>query len=237
MSLGEIFSDAIKYPFSNLTNFAIVGVIALLSGFVGIVNVPNVSGIFSAILWIIGLIFTLVLSGYCIDVIKYGIENSSEFPDLDLKRNIINGIKTVIIGIVYFIIPFIIVLILAIVTGAIGVGINNLLVALGVTAIIAIIVFIIFAIFEMIALARFAESDDLGAALSVGEVVEDVKRIGIAKIIGFLIISFVILIITILIFSLLNFIPVVGIFIGVFISGTFATLFCYRSLGLLYADA
>ena len=195
------------------------------------------SSVASLLLSIIGLIFALVLSGYAIDVIKNGIDHSDEFPDLDLKRNLINGIKSLIIGIVYFIIPIIIVLFLAIFTGAIGAGLDHLAAALGITAIIAIIIFLIFAIFEMVAMARFADSDELGAAFSFGEVIEDVKRIGIAKIIGFLIIALIVIIIAYIISVLIAYIPFVGILIGTFLVGAFVTLFYYRAVGLLYADA
>ena len=236
MSLSEIFSDAIKYPISDITNFAIVGVIAVLAGISSIGNAFTDSSVASLLLSIIGLIFALVLGGYAVDVIKKGIENSSEFPNLDLKRNIINGIKSLIIGIVYFIIPFIIVALLAVITG-VGLGVDHILASFGIVTIIAIIVFFIFAIFEMIALARFADTDDLGAALSFGEVFEDVKRIGIGKIIGFLVIAFVIAVIVYIIAGLFGFIPVVGIIITTFLAGAFLTLFYYRALGLLYADA
>ena len=152
-------------------------------------------------------------------------------------RNLVNGIKTFIIGIVYFIIPIIIVVILAMITGVIGAGLDQVVAALGVTAIIAIIVFILFAIFELVALARFADTEELGAALDIGAVFEDVKKIGLLKIIAFVILAFIIIVIAMIISSILAVIPYIGLILSLLIMGAFIALFYYKALGLLYAEA
>jgi hypothetical protein len=238
MSLTEIISDAIKYPFSDITKFAMVGVLAVLAGFSSVVaTLAPDSTALGLLAVVISFIFALILSGYCVDVIKKGIEYSDEIPDIDLKKNLINGFYALIIGLVYFIIPILIVFILAMVTGVIGAGLDHILAALGFTAIIAIIIFIVFAIFEMIALARFADTGDLGAALSIGEVLEDVKKIGFVKILGFIILTLVIIAVAYIICSIFSFIPFIGIIIAMFVSGAFIALFSYKALGLLYAEA
>ena len=239
MSLGEIISNAISYPFSDIGKFLIVGILVLLAGFysfIGSFGIQN-SSILALIIVLISLIFSIVLSGYSVDVIKTGIDNSDEIPAIDIMRNLINGLKTLVIGIVYFIIPIIIMLVLGVITGAIGAGLDHLAAAMGVTAIIAAIIFILFAIFEVVALARFADTDELGAALNIGEVIEDVKRIGILKIIGFIVIAFIIVLIASFITSFFAIIPFLGVIIAMIVFGAFLTLFVYRGLGLLYADA
>jgi len=100
-----------------------------------------------------------------------------------------------------------------------------------------VIVFIFFAIFEMVALARFADTGELGEALNIGEVIEDVKRIGVGQIILFAIASVIILIVASLLVSVLGFIPFIGIIIAQLIIGAFTTLFYSRGIGLLYAGA
>ena len=238
MSLTEIISDSIKYPFSDITKFLMVGVLVVLAGLSSVVTLfaPDNTALIT-ISGIIGIIFALILSGYCVDVIKKGIEYSDEIPDIDLMRNLVNGIKTFIIGIVYFIIPIIIVVILAMITGVIGAGLDQVVAALGVTAIIAIIVFILFAIFELVALARFADTEELGAALDIGAVFEDVKKIGLLKIIAFVILAFIIIVIAMIISSILAVIPYIGLILSLLIMGAFIALFYYKALGLLYAEA
>ena len=238
MSLGEIFSDAVKYPFSDLTNFLIVGVLALLASLSSVVasfGVENtaVLGIAS----IIGLIFALILSGYSVDVVKKGIESSNDFPIIDLKDQLIKGVKAIIIGIVYMIIPIIIAIVLMTVFGVIGAGIDHAVASLGFASIIVFIIFILFAIFEMIALARFANTGEMIEALNIGAVFEDVKRIGILKIIAFVFVLIIIAIIASLIMSLFAYIPYIGVIIVTLLVGAFMTLFSNKALGLLYADA
>lgn len=239
MSLTEIISNAISYPFSDIGKFIMVGILVLLAGlssFIAPFGIQN-NSILALIIVLIALIFAIVLSGYSVDVIKNGIDNSNEIPSIDFMKNFVNGLKTLVIGIVYFIIPIIIMLVLGMITGAIGAGLDHLAAAMGVTSIIAVIIFILFAIFEIVALARFADTGELGAALSIGEVVEDAKRVGILKIIGFLIVSFIIALVATFLSSLLAIIPFIGLIIAVIVLGAFVTLFIYRGFGLLYADA
>ena len=238
MGLGDIISDSVQYPFSDIQKFLIVGVISLFSGLSSLFGNWGVNNfIIITLAGIIGLIFTLILSGYSIRVTKYAINHSNGLPEFDLQNNLIDGIKSLIIAIVYFIIPIIITVILAVITGAIGAGLNQMMASLGVLSIIVVIVFIFFAIFEIVALARFADTGELGEALNIGEVIEDVKKIGIGKIILFAIVSLIIIIIASLIVSLLGIIPFIGILIAQLIIGAFITLFYSRAIGLLYADA
>ena len=238
MSLTDIFSDAITYPFSDITNFLIVGVLAVLASLSSVVTSFGVeSTAIIALAGIIGFIFSLILSGYSVDVIKNGIDSSRAFPDIDLKENLINGIKAMIIGIVYMIIPCIIAFALLAVFGLVGAGIDHVVASLGLASIIIFIIFILFGIFEVIALARFADTKDLGDALSIGAVIEDVKKVGIINIILFLIILMIIVFIATLIISLFAFIPYIGVIIATLILGAFLVLFGNRALGLLYAGA
>lgn len=238
MGLSDIISDSVVYPFSDITKFLIVGIISLFSGLSALFGNWGVNNfILVTLAGILGLIFTLILSGYGVRVTKYAINRSNELPDLDLQNNLIDGIKSLIIGIVYFIIPIVITLIFAIITGAISAGFNQMMAGLGVFLIIVVIVFIFFAIFEMVALARFADTGELGEALNIGEVIEDVKRIGIGQIILFAIAAVIIIIIASLLVSVLGIIPFIGIIIAQLIIGAFITLFYSRAIGLLYAGA
>nr|WP_295000515.1 DUF4013 domain-containing protein [uncultured Methanobrevibacter sp.] len=238
MSLGEIITDSIKYPFSNITNFLIVGILVLLAGISNVFMTYGISNeALNVIGGIIGLIFTLILSGYSLDIIKYAFDNSDEYPMIDIAANFVDGVKVLIINIIYFIVPIFITLILAVITGAIGAGLNHLFTGLGIAAIISMIVFIIFGIFEVIAIARFAETGRLDEAFKFGAVIEDIQRIGFAKVIAFLIIAVIIIAIAAVIGSLLTFIPVIGVLLSSIVLGGFIILFYNRGIGLLYADA
>ena len=61
MGLTDIFSDAVTYPFSDITNFLIVGVLAVLASLSSVIASFGVeSTAILAIAGIIGFIFTCI---------------------------------------------------------------------------------------------------------------------------------------------------------------------------------
>lgn len=238
MSLGEILSDAIRYPFSDITKFLIVGILALLAGITSVLYPTGSDGsVIFILLAIISLVFAFIISGYGVAVIRNTIKNSDEIPGIDPVANIIDGIKVAIIGIVYYIIPLILVVIISFALGLIGAGLNQVSAMVIIASIIGIILFVLFSIFEIVAVARFADKGELGAALSIGEVIEDAKRVGILNIILFTIVAVILILILSLIAGVLALIPIIGIIVGVIILGGFMILFYNRGIGLLYASA
>ena len=236
MGIGDILSKSISYPFSDITKFLIIGIGVI------IVDLDTVFGelfgteSFMVILgFIIAVLFSIVMLGYSINVIKRGIDNSNEIPDFDFVNNFVDGLKLILIGFVYFIIPLIITLVLLFVFGAIGSGLNQVVGSLGIWALIAVI-FIIFGIFAIVAQARFAISHSISDALSIGEVFEDVKRIGILKIILFLIVVSILISVLALILAIITVIPVIGVMIIDLLLGGFIFLFLNYGIGLLYAE-
>jgi hypothetical protein len=236
MGIGDILSKSISYPFSDITKFLIIGIGVI------IVDLDTVFGelfgteSFMVILgFIIAVLFSIVMLGYSINVIKKGIDNSNEIPDFDFANNFVDGLKLMLIGFVYFIIPLIITLVLLFVFGAIGSGLNQVVGSLGIWALIAVI-FIIFGIFAIVAQARFAISHSISDALSIGEVFEDVKRIGILKIILFLIVVSILISVLALILAIITVIPVIGVMIIDLLLGGFIFLFLNYGIGLLYAE-
>lgn len=118
MQLGDIFSDALKYPLSNYNNWLMVGVLWLICGLAGILAQFGFrAGILSMILGILGMLVMIVLLGYSLTVMKNGIESNPEIPDFDWSKNFVDGIKYVVVTFVYYIIPAIITTIIAVLTG------------------------------------------------------------------------------------------------------------------------
>lgn len=239
MGLSDIISDSVKYPFSDIQTFLIVGVFSLLAGLSNLLSVSyGVDGMgILVIASIVGLIFALILSGYCLKVVKNAIDYSDALPEFDFVNDLINGIKVLIISIVYFIIPLIIAILFAGVGGLVGASIDHLAASLGFALIIVAIIAIIFAIFEIVALARFANTGQMGDAFSFGEIFEDIKKIGIGRIIGFLLVAIVVMLIAFAISLAFAMIPFVGIIIADIVLGAFVLLFYNRGIGLLYAEA
>lgn len=238
MGLTDIISDAITYPFSDIKKFLIVGVLVLLAGLYSTVSSLGFDNfVLSAITVIISLVFAIMLSGYSVQVIKKGIQQSNEIPDIDPTANFVDGIKAFIIQLVYYIIPILIAMVLGVFTGLVGAGLNHTAAGISVGTVLALIIFIIFSILEIVAISRFADTGDMSSAFNFGGVFEDAQRIGFLKIILFLIIAVVIAVVLSLVLALLVIIPFIGIIIGTILFGAIMVLFYNKGIGLLYSGA
>ena len=236
MELGEIIGDAIKYPLNNIKSlviYMIIGIIggilggASLLGMVASVNTKNtiVAGGFGFIGILILIICSLLIEGYGLDIVKFGIERRNDGPGIDFVRQITNGIKIIIVTFVYYIIPAIITWLLLTLLGR---GI--------LTVLVVFIIYVVFAFAQFMAICRLAKYDSLGAALSVGEAIGDIPKIGMLKVLLTVIAVFIIALIIAFIFALVYKVnnTLGGILLGIF--GVYATFFYNRAIGLLYSQ-
>ncbi len=236
MELGEIITDALSYPLQNikaLIVYMILGIILGISiaGTVGAVMVGAMAENALAVIGsgIIGIIIALfigfIITGYELDIIKYGIERSNGAPGIDFIRQFINGVKYFVVNIVYMIIPIIIAAILAIIFQH------------WLSGVLTVIISIIFAFALMMGQCRLAKTEDLGYALAIGEAIGDISRVGIGKVVLFVIIMFVISFVLSMIVGLINQwnTTVGGILLGIL--GVYLVFFNGRATGLLYSDA
>jgi hypothetical protein len=243
MELGEIIKDAVKYPTSNIKALLLYLVLGLLIGVVevltGITSITKLSLNFDSgiVLGIIGVIIVIAIAllmlGFSLDVIKFAIKRSADAPEIDLARQISNGLKYIIISIVYMIIPIIIIVVL----GAIFQH--------WIATILGLIVAIIFAFALTMAVCRLSKTDNLGSALDIRGVIADLKAIGIGKviitIIAATIVGFIIVfILTIILTIILNFAPadLITPVVSIVAAILDAWLLFYenRVMGLLYSD-
>lgn len=235
MELGEILSDALVYPFHNikaLIVYLILGIIlgiAISGTIVAVATGAALKNIWAVLgSGIIGIIISVVLgfmiNGYELDIIKYGIERNPNGPELDFVRQFFNGIKLFVTKIVYMIIPIIIGAILAIIFQH------------WLSGLITFIIAIIFSFALMMAQCRLAKTEDLGSALAIGEAIGDVSRVGIVKLLLFIILVAVIAFVLFLIAGLISQWngTVGGIIAG--IVGIYVIFFAARAIGLLYSD-
>lgn len=266
--LIELFKEALIYPTKDYKALLIFGVIFL---------VANLSSVFAAwgidmnitvigLLGLISLILYFITEGYILSILKETISYNDEIPALNLVENFVDGLKLLVVEIVYYIIPTIIVLLVGWISGTysavmnivtfVGQDVSNttvnatamvnsvpqeywsaLFTGLLITAIIAMILYIIFGLLLEIAMCRLAKYDDIGEAINFREVIGDIKEIGIGRYIGWYIILIIISLILGLVISLVSAIPYVGILIGLLVCAPFVALFGARSLGNLYSDA
>lgn len=154
----------------------------------------------------------------------------------------VNGIKLIVVGIVYFIVPFIISLVL----GGGGEA------AMTAGAIISMIVYFLFSLIAIMALIRFARTDSFGEAFNVSAVLAHIGRIGWLDYILALLIVWIVLVVAVLIFLIalgivsfiLALIPLVGWLLALVLIaavavliGPFIGVFEARYLTLIYDSA
>lgn len=234
MNITEIITDSLMYPINNINAillYMVLGIVAaLVLVFTGVgVVTGNAAGNLAAagIVGFIGLIIALVLvfliSGYALDIVKYGINGRNDAPGIDFVRQIFNGIKLIIVKVVYFIIPLLI-------TFVVG-----LFLAQWLAQIIGLILIIIFALAEYMAECRLAKTDQLNSALSIGDAIGDISRVGILKIlVTVIIVAIISSIISSIVGAIAGYNGIIGgILFG--ICAVYLAFFSNRATGLLYS--
>ena len=236
MEITEIIMDALVYPLNNVKSLILYVIIGAITGILGGASLlamtsqitgNNVvaAGGFGFIGTLVMIIGALLISGYGLDIVKYGIERRDDGPGIDIVRQVLNAIKAIIVSFVYYIIPAIIAWLLFTLLGR---GI--------LTIIIVAILYIVFAFAQFMAICRLAKYDSLGEALSIGEAIGDISKIGMLKVlitvIAVFIIGFIIAFVCGLIYNYHQIIG--GILLGIF--GVYATFFYNRAIGLLYSQ-
>lgn len=237
MDVTEIIGDAIVYPAKNIRSliiYVIIGIVtALLGGLSLLGMMASASGnnvLAAGGLGFIGILIfilgSLLISGYGLDIVKYGIERREDGPGIDLVRQIVNAIKVVIVSIVYYIIPAIASWLLLTFLG------NGFL-----TILIVFVIGVVFAFAQFMAVCRLAKTESLGDALAIGEAIGDISRVGMLKVLVTVIAVFVIGFIIAFVFGLISQAnsTIGGILLGIF--GVYFVFFYNRAIGLLYSDA
>ena len=237
MEIGEIIKDAAMYPINNVKALVIYAVLMIVASLalvftgVGLIGASEATGLLSGglgVMGIIGIIIALAIfilvMGYMLDVIKIAINREDAAPEIDPQRQIINGLKLIALAIIYMIIPVIVMVILSAINETLGL-------------IVGMILLIIFAILLVIAQCRLAKTESLGEALNIGEVINDLKEIGIVKFIAILIIiSIIAYVLSAIATGIGNFSEIIGAILSGIVT-IYTTFLQSRAYGLMYSDA
>jgi len=257
MEIFEILKDSVKYPFADIKMLLIIGVILVVGSVLDSIG----SYVDNGIVVILGMIASLVLSilvmGYSLDVFKFAIDLDDAVPELDVESNLKNGVKVLIVTIIYYIIPCIITTVAAILTSGFAItklaGLNNInnataaesarhiftpdfVAAIGVVMVIAIVLYIIFTLLSLMGEARLARTGSIDDAISFRQSYSDLKEIGIGKTLALLILLFIVVAIVVFIMVLVSLIPIAGILIATLIGAPFLVFMQNRAYGLLYSE-
>ena len=256
MEIFEILKDSVKYPFADIKMLLIIGVILLAGSILESIGAYIDNGIVVILGMIASIVLSILVMGYSLDVFKFAIDLDGAVPELDVESNLKNGVKVLIVTIIYYIIPCIITAVAAILTLGFAItklaGLNNInataagaaiqiftpdfVAAIGVVMVIAIVLYIIFTLLALMGEARLARTGSIDDAIRFRQSYADLKEIGIGKTLALLILLFILVAIVIFIMMLVSFIPIAGIFIATLIGAPFILFMQNRAYGLLYSE-
>ena len=225
MEIGEIISNAVKYPSYDWKKVIILGILFILS-FI-----------------IVGIFFVF---GYYLRIVKSTIAGIDELPEFDDWGNMfIDGLKVLVVNFIYLLIPGIIIFVgvftsiasLAATNTSIYTAPASFFALIGITGIIGIILALIFALFAHIAIANMALYDEIGAAFRFNEILDKIKMIGWGKYIIWYIFMLITGFVIGLIASILNIIPLIGTIIALLVIYPYFVMFYSKSLGLIFVSS
>lgn len=168
MKLSEILSDSFRYPVSNPKRSLTLGILLFFSTLV----IP-----------------AILSSGYMLRIIKHSFEGSDELPPFNEWLNMfVDGLKVIIVNIIYTVIPAIITSII-VVSIVIGMFVNaqttdyNTFMStfLLVFLIVVIIVMTVPYLFRLMALPHMVKNDSLDVLLELRKLLNIIQGIGWGK--------------------------------------------------------
>ena len=213
-SITDIVVDGLKYPFNDVNKYLGFGVIQVIMSalFMGafastgyyfiqayktsvsmgldMMDLSVVSPamiIVSAVLFVLGLIVFVYISGYEFNILKFSISKNNELPAFNDYVGILkDGLKMIAVKIAYAILPGILFLLglMLSVNDNVGAAVNvigSLILA------ISIIFAIVVAFFLIMATARMVDMGTLRSAFDFREIYELISNMGVVQYVGILI--------------------------------------------------
>ncbi len=194
-----------------------MGISELLSDAFGYANEGLIGKWMRWIILIISSVIFPLIMGYSLRIMK-GITPAPE-PGEYLNM-FIDGIKMIIIEIVYFIIPAIVAIAIFSLSGGfgaitmLGMQVDNpfaylglLFATFGISFLIFIIVALIFSLFAIIGMIRFARTGRMGEAFAFTEITNIIGKIGWGQ---YILAVIALMIVLFIIYTIIGFIPVIG---------------------------
>lgn len=245
MKFEDIISNSLRFPFSDFKRLTVIFALFLL-----LLVLPLGAYLKNEIIVGAGIIldvaFVLIFPGYLISVVRQGCFDASGIPQISPKTNIVNTFKTIAVYIVYFIIQALIWLAVLLILGSVfslsdlisAFQSNpfNIIYALEFLFGVFLLVNFIFSILIDIAFARLASFNSLLKALNIVDVCRDIRKIGIARVLGWYIVMAILIGLINFIAVFLIFIPYVGVILYLCAVYPILLLIYNYSLGLLYSN-
>ena len=252
MNITDIMKDSLRYPLSDWKKFLIFGIILVFTNMFSITSLftDDLTLAFGSL--VLGFIIGFLAKGYLFTIIKSSLTSEDELPEFKaLGVMFKDGIKVLLVGLVYVIIPVFLIVIFGLflleIFGDLILNLGGTLstsvtVGLGIDflVLIAILYVVIIIPITLVAMANMACKDSkLSAAFRFHEIFSKIREMGCKNLILWYItvgIPFlVLLVIDIGLGLLLNLIILKLCFLLIsVIAATYFYIYVARSLGLIY---
>jgi len=255
MNITDFIKDSFNYPSQDWSKVLILGACCIVIGILMIIiDFAIMFTLFNAqsgilgfiILFIVNLIFlallNIILGGYGLGIIRETIADvAAPIPEFEFGNVLSDGLKVLVLGIIYGIVPIIIWFVLSFAFGA-AVSIatldpNVIIGSFFGTSLITGIIAIFFSLLAIIAFGRLAETGDVGSIIEFGEIFETISKIGWGDYLVWLIVLWLVSIVIMFIVGLINIIPFIGQILYFLIVPGFMLMFVSRAIGLIYNES
>jgi len=265
MEIIKLFEDALIYPSKELKKLIILGILFVIMSIFNILPMLGIElskyvaiDILSVISLILLFLLILIISGYSLSITRKTISNTEgSVPEFEWIKNTIDGIKVLVLTILYYIIPVIITLIALYTIGAFD-FINQLVntyvihgsinptlesIASGndpnilIILILALFLYILFSLLFLIAKAVLAETRSLATAVNMIYIFKKIGQIKWRNYIIWIILFTAISILFGVLIENIIIIPLIGIIIALLILSPYVEMFSARALGLIYNES
>jgi hypothetical protein len=122
MGITDIIKESLTFPTKDTKGWMIIGVLFLVMAVVDYLIGVYPTGIIYTLCGIISLILSIFILGYGLSLIKNTIDGKDNIPAFDFSKNFVDGLKSLVLYIVYFIIPTILTAIVMWITGVFSNG-------------------------------------------------------------------------------------------------------------------
>ncbi len=256
MDITDIIKNSFKYPFSDNKQFAFIFLTFVALGlFVGLsFALPVISAslnfsmpialLISIILVIVSLVVAIIICGYQIDIIGVACDLEDNMPSFEPTKNIKNGLYLILIYLVFYILSGII----STIAFFLGFGFFALgdVIGISLSVIISLILLIIQILISWVfsmSLCRFAYYGTIGEALDLKEAYNDLKTIGFANMLIYVLamaiimclIVIVVFLVVALISSIANSIAMIIAVLILFALASYLFVVQSRAVGLIYS--
>ncbi|OED29504.1 hypothetical protein NL43_07910 [Methanosphaera sp. WGK6] len=246
MNMKEIITKALQVPFRSF--HYVLPVMFLVLYIIGELVYTPQEEIVLTILCIIEILVYIIIGAISLDITRKAINHVEKLPSFNITRIITDGIKYMILFIIYTLIPLLAVYIIAYLSGLFNiisltvpltqtVLTTNQYIHLGIIVLIGIILAFIAILYEIMAGAILAKTGSLRSALNIKQVTNNITHIGWTKYITLIIISSIISELIFFIGSLISIIPLIGDLILVLLIKPFIVMFNAYMYGLIYNES